>query len=96
MNELNLGITIMIGAVGTLLWYLITKQISTIEANILERKTEIHEMSKEVKEDFKLVWSEIKEFKENYLDRFDKVNTNINASTKMLSDMIHELDKKIK
>ncbi len=48
------------------------------------------------RQDIKLIWLEIKEFKENYLDRFEKVNTNINASREAILEMFHQLDKRIK
>lgn len=96
MNEINLGITLLIGGVGTLLWYLITKQISRMEDDIKERKSELVLFEKVIKKDFEKVWVEMKDFKENYLDRFDKVNTNINASREALLEMMHKIELKIK
>lgn len=105
--NLSLIITLIIGAVGTLLWYLITRQIDSMEKATLERKKELDEYKAEQKRDFEQyrkeedekhreLWKEMREFKMNYLDRFEKVNTNINSSRETILDMIHQIDKKIK
>lgn len=51
---------------------------------------------KEFKEDVESIKNEMTEFKENYLDRFEKVNKNINSSKEQIIEKFHALELSLK
>ncbi len=74
-------ITSILGSLFAIILYLMKNKIENIEKSI-----------KDVNDKSENNSAEIQEFKDNYLDRFEKINNNINKSKIEILEKFHSLE----